>query len=343
MTGTPLDAAHGYARRGWRVIPIPAGNKRPVLDDWQDLAIPVAEALRYFGGGCNVGILLGSRSGALVDIDLDCAEALSLADIYLPVTGAIFGRPSKPRSHRLYVAPGAHYESFGDPLSGGKNTLVELRADGRDGGAHQTIFPPSIADGERREWHGDTIAPAVIDPRALRAAVAWLAIGCLVTRHVSRDAAERPGPDLPRLLWEFDHVLGRTAHRWAGWAAPDEPQHRFRPRRRHELTADEIDLAEMVRAIPNDCDWEGWNSIGLAIFAATNGSDHGGIVFDNFSARSPKYNPYTTIERWRHYNRSPPSRTGIGKLISLALQAGWRPSEHTEATRRATMTIFCSG
>jgi hypothetical protein len=155
--------------------------------------------------------MLGPASGNLVDIDLDCAEAIALADMYLPVTGAVFGRPAKPRSHRLFIAPGAVYESFIDPSDG--KTILELRASGRDGGAHMTLLPPSTADGERREWHGNVIAPRPIDASALRASAAWLAVGCLVARHVSRHAAQRPGPDLPRLLREWDHGLGRLAYR----------------------------------------------------------------------------------------------------------------------------------
>jgi hypothetical protein len=62
------------------------------------------------------------------------------------------GRASKPRSHRLFIAPGAVFEAFADPISG--EMLVELRTDGRDGGAHLSLLPPSITDGERREWHG---------------------------------------------------------------------------------------------------------------------------------------------------------------------------------------------
>ena len=34
----------------------------------------------------------------------------------------------------------------------------------------------------------------------------------------------------------------------------------------------------------------------------------------------------TTIARWRHYHRSPPSRIGLGTLIHLAREAGWRPT-----------------
>jgi hypothetical protein len=139
---TPLEAATEYRRCGWRVVPIPTGEKGPLLRGWQNIDLELTELPHHFGNGCNVGVILGSRSSELVDIDIDCPEALALADVYLPQTGAIFGRRSKPRSHRLYVSPGARYESFGDPILDGKGTLIELRTDGPDGGAHQTVFHP---------------------------------------------------------------------------------------------------------------------------------------------------------------------------------------------------------
>jgi hypothetical protein len=321
MTDMPLE----YARRGWSILPIPRGQKKPAMLGWQNFGAMAEEVPRLFGNGENVAVRLGRRSGELVDIDLDCPEALALADAYLPITTAEFGRPSKPRSHRLYIAPGAIYESFADPISG--EMLIELRADGREGGAHLTMLPPSIADGERREWLGDTIAPAVVDARVLRRRMALLAIACLVGRYLSKSAAEHPAPDLPRLLWEFDHELGRPAYRWLGQPDPDAP--RRYPRRREELSRRDLDLAEIARAIPNNCSWDDWNRIGLAIFAASGGSEDGFVVFDDFSAKSTKYDPRTVGERWRNYRRSPPSRIGLGSLVHLAREAGWRPNKET--------------
>jgi hypothetical protein len=321
---TPLD-------RGWQFVLVPAGEKGPRSKGWPDHRPSADEVRRHLAAGGNIGVRLGPASGELVDVDLDCVEALALQDIYLPPTGAEFGRASKLRSHRLYIAPGARFETFKDPLIGGKNTLVELRADGSDGGAHQTLFPPSIADDERREWHGDIIAPAVISAAMLRLSVAWLAVGILVRRYLSAHGSERPAPDLPALLEEADPVLGEEARRWV--TMPERSARTAQLRPRHEMSADDIDLAEMVAAIPNNEDWEGWNRMGLAIYAATGGSAHGAVVFDDWSAKSAAYNPYTTADRWGHFHRSPPSRTGIGKLISLALAAGWRPSNRKTGAR----------
>src|SRR4051794_18629900 len=173
---TPLDAARAYIARGWCILPILPGRKGPSAPEWQHLRIGLDEAAQHFAADGNIGTILGPVSGELVDIDLDCPEALALADQYLPPTQAVFGRASTPGSHRLYIAPGAAYEAFADPLDGAM--LLELRAAGRDGGAHQTLLPPSIADNERREWHGSIIAPAVINATVLRTACAWLAVGC---------------------------------------------------------------------------------------------------------------------------------------------------------------------
>jgi len=309
-----LAAAHFVAVR----------DKRPIERGWPERPLSLADAAARIAAGGDVAIKVGAASGNVVDVDLDCPEAVKLADLYLPATGAEFGRPAKPRSHRLYRAAGAVLATFADPLVG--DMLVELRADGRDGGAHLTTLPPSITGGERREWSGSTIEPAVIDAAVLARRVAWLAIGCLIMRHVSEYAARRPGPDLAGLLWESDRTLGRAAYKWLGEPAPDEP--RRHPKPRGQMSNEELRLAEVVAAIRNDgLDWSEWNRLGLAIYAASGGSEEGFIVFDDLSARCPaKYDPYITRARWRNFHRSPPSRIGVGTLVHLAREAGWRRS-----------------
>jgi len=172
---------------------IPVIGKKPALKNWPDFGLPLEEAERRLASGGGVAIRVGRASGGIVDADLDCPEAIALTPLYLPETFAIFGRRSKPKSHWLYIADGAVFASFADPTDG--SMLVELRADGRDGGAHATTIPVSVADGERREWHGDVFELAEVDAPILARRVAWLAIGCLTMRHVSEHAARRPGPD----------------------------------------------------------------------------------------------------------------------------------------------------
>ena len=330
-----LDAARDYYRRGLRIVPIPGGSKVCVMTGWQDFEATAAELPQLFGSNENIGVVLGAKSGHLADLDLDCCEAIAIADLYLPATDAVFGRPSKPRSHRLFIAPGAVYESFADPITG--NTLLEIRADGRkngDGvkGAHQTLFPPSITNGERREWSGDMIAPRLVEADALHLAAAWLAVGCLIARHISDYAAHRPDNDLVALLDEFDLLEGHggklasAARRWLGIPhdrSMPQPEWHPRPKRR---SSHDPDVGELVDAIPNDADWPAWNQLGMAIFDASEGSETGFAVFDAWSRKSAKYDPRAVVERWRNYRRSPPNRIGMGSLVYLARKHGWTPS-----------------
>jgi hypothetical protein len=86
-------------------------------------------------------------------------------------------------------------------------------------------------------------------------------------------------------------------------------------------------VAAALCAIPNDdLGWDDWNRIGMATWAATDGSAEGLTAFDSFSRKSKKYNAVKTTERWQHYRRSPPKRIGVGTLIWEASQAepGWR-------------------
>jgi hypothetical protein len=123
-----IEAAREYYRRGWAIVPVPVGQKAAVMPGWPECRAELTDLPRLFGTGAstNIGVILGPRSGELVDVDLDRTEALSLAALHLPGTAAIFGRTAKPMSHRLYIALGAGYEAFSDPLSGAM--LIELRA-----------------------------------------------------------------------------------------------------------------------------------------------------------------------------------------------------------------------
>src|SRR5258708_6937943 len=111
---TILEIARDYTMRGWSVIPIPRRSKRPTIKNWPQLRITEPEVANHFGTfEKNIGVLLGEPSGNLIDIDLDCPEAVRLAPHFLPETPAIFGRTSKVRSHYLYRSdiPQAKYKA----------------------------------------------------------------------------------------------------------------------------------------------------------------------------------------------------------------------------------------
>lgn len=156
---TPLEVALEYIARGWSVTPIEYRAKHPPpraswAKEYLDLRIDASNAPQYFNGArSNIGILLGEPSGGLVDIDLDCPEAIALAPSILPDT-LCFGRATALRSHWLYSAPGMQYEKLSDPdLTGGDATILELR-----GNRKMTVFPGSTHKdtGEAIEWSDPT-------------------------------------------------------------------------------------------------------------------------------------------------------------------------------------------
>ncbi len=134
---TLLDHATEYLRRGWMPVPLPKGTKFPVLDGWEKLRLTEAELPAHFGNGSNIGLILGEPSGALVDADLDCDEAIELGPQYLPTTPAKTGRPSAVDSHWWYYAEVTKTSQFRDPVT--KKMIVELRSTGG-----QTVVGPSI-------------------------------------------------------------------------------------------------------------------------------------------------------------------------------------------------------
>lgn len=168
--GSPdvLAAARENTRRGWRVIPIARGGKRPQLPDWPQLRLDIEELPEFFSNGCGIGILLGAPSGGLVDVDLDTCEAAALAPLLLPSTDRIHGRESSKRSHYWYIAePIPASKKFTD-VDG--TCLVELRSTGQ-----QTVVPPSIhTSGEPIRWECEG-EPAAVSGEELRSAVARLA------------------------------------------------------------------------------------------------------------------------------------------------------------------------
>jgi len=206
---SPLDYALDYIKRGYSPTPIPHRSKKPVLDGWQNRRIAADTASDHFSDvASNIGVILGEASGGLADIDIDCVEALEIADRVLPDTGSVFGRFSKPRSHRLYSSPGARTRQFKDPLT--QAMLVELRANG----GHQTVFPGSIhEDGEAIEWHVDG-GPAEIDATTLLAAAVRLAAASVLVRYLGNDAIEQPIDSWAALLDAHDRRLGDAVRRW---------------------------------------------------------------------------------------------------------------------------------
>ncbi len=148
------NAARDFENRGWKKVVVPFGTKAAQAKAWQN-SDPKPDVFRR--GTHNIGVQLGHKSGGLVDIDLDCPQAMLLADQFFPeLKDAAFGRLRKDGTHvlghRLVMCPditekesvvkkyqfnAADEAEAVKSLNFPKGVLVELRA------GQYTGFPPS--------------------------------------------------------------------------------------------------------------------------------------------------------------------------------------------------------
>jgi len=167
------DYVNYYNSLAWVVVPVKEKDKQPIPQGWQKRTLADVNIATEFPEGRNVGILLGDSSGGLVDIDIDCPEALKIADRYLPETGMRFGRASNPGSHRIY-----NVEVCGDSRKYVfEGTLIEYRANGE-----QTVFPPSVHPSGEQYTFDSKGEPAYILKSDLEKAVRKIATACLLAR-----------------------------------------------------------------------------------------------------------------------------------------------------------------
>jgi hypothetical protein len=188
-----LSAARSYTARGLFVVPIPAGSKGCRLRGWQNLRLTDVDLPSAFRAGSNIGVLLGEPSGWLVDVDLDCDEAVELAQQFLPPTPSITGREGRPRSHWWYVCENAKTIQLADPQAEGKAATLELRSTGG-----QTVVGPSVhPDGSRYDvLEGE---PARVPYGLLEASVRALHAEILKTRghnQTTELAPQKPAQSL---------------------------------------------------------------------------------------------------------------------------------------------------
>lgn len=134
---TPADAAVTFIDRGWAPTPIHAGEKAPVLAEWNKNLVKREDIARVFTRHSNIGLVLGNASGGLVDVDIDHPLAHRFVTL-LPPTGMRHGREGLPTSHFWYQIDGniPKTSQFKDPVTG--IMIIELRSTGG-----QTVVPPS--------------------------------------------------------------------------------------------------------------------------------------------------------------------------------------------------------
>lgn len=146
--GTPtslLSAAVAYARRGWRVVPLRPGDKRPREQRWPERASADPEVVRDHWvqhPADGIGIATGPGSGLWVlDVDGEPGRA-SLAAL-------IAEHGPLPATYTVRTAHGGLHFYFTWPAEGVRQTAGALGTglDTRAAGGYVVAPPTVLADG----------------------------------------------------------------------------------------------------------------------------------------------------------------------------------------------------
>jgi len=306
-------AALEYAAKGWGVFPVPPGTKQSYKSEkvsgtkWGKTTDP-EEINRDFRRwhGANVAIVTGAGSGIFV-LEADTVEGHGvdgLASIkaleakHGPLPATLMAISPSGSEHRYYGHPGAgiYVKNSTSELAPG----VDVRGDGG-----MVVAPPSIKPGVGEyRWLNDL--PVADAP-------AWLLEAVTVdkaTRTARKATPRSPAGEKA----ETNDPFGANGRQTNASADSD---------------LDEIEAALM--AIPNDAtgkwkEWDEWNRIAMAVYAATGGSPAGFAMFDRWSQKYPGYDADDTEAKWEVLHDFPPTEIGVGTIFYEAEQAspGWR-------------------
>lgn len=300
MTLTPQDVAAQRAQlwdAGYRPIPIlnwdakvPSPGKQPLARDWRQDALkdpPFCVTVPAVAHALNSGILCDGLRAIDLDID-DPALAARCRAIAVDQFGEapIRMRRNSARCLLLYrAATGtpAKIAITGATHAKGNGCKIEVL-----GAGQQFVAFGRHDSGADLEWFPE--APGEVTVAQLPAVTEEGILAYLET------VAPLLGAEPPGRVNGHDHYAASDAQ------------------------AEPLRIAAAIAAIPNTGapDWERWNKIGMAIFAATGGSAIGGEIFNEWSKRNACYSEAETEERWKHYRRSPPTSIGAGTLFHLA-------------------------
>jgi hypothetical protein len=302
-TDRMLDAALIYAKHGIPIFPVDHRNKRPIPKRDPDptgkhpRGIPRTGGFykatcdpiiitRWWKGNPRALIAMPTGSRSGVwVIDVDTAEEHGISSVDAWEALLEQHEPFDTREHRSSSGGPHVFFTWREDQPLGCSSGELPKGISTKGEGGYVLMPPSVRKGRPYVVYRD------IDPVD---APQWLIDKIL---NEGEDKPKR-GPKIPHPRQPFE-------------GAP-------------QVDLDE--LASAMRFVPNDdLGWEKWTSWALAIFAASGGALRGFDIFDEFSARSSKYDAVTTDERWFEISGSPPDRTGAGKIYKAAREHGWLP------------------
>lgn len=247
-----------YMEKGIAVLPLEAGDKKPLNGyKWGDKQL-TKEELKNIPPTSNIGMILGERSGGIVDFDFDRQEAQYLIP-HIALKLKFFGRTSSRYAHGMAMCKDAGQtiqyglskkEGALLGISEGKLMILELRSSGS-----YTMIPPSIhPSGEPLCWHANDELPEHDWETLVRHAglLAFLAV-ILIAYPRQRGARDEICMALAGTLLRFglsvdeaDDLVVKIAE-----LADDEE---VQKRRKAQAAKDRLDAGEDVTGLPRLCE-----------------------------------------------------------------------------------------
>jgi len=311
--GPTLDSLAGAASvrarlwdAGFRPIPIYSvdhpikdAGKRPIGDDWRRRALrdpPEAVDAPPELAALNTGILCDGLRPIDLDVD-DPRLAARLRALAIKHLGETIIRTRANSGRCLLVYRAAQGQPRKVALSGQLGKVEVL------GAGQQFVAFGKHPSGAALQWTPEAPSETALEnlPVVTEAQIEAFLMA----------AAPVIGAAPPRSKADGGHLNGQASL--------------------HPPAADALDVVAALSVIPNQgpADWESWNRVGMATWAATEGSTAGFAAWCAWSERHPAHDPAEARHRWEHYRTSPPTQIGAGTLFHLAREArpGWtKPS-----------------
>ncbi|MCU1340548.1 MAG: hypothetical protein JWO19_6129 [Bryobacterales bacterium] len=276
--------------------PIPANGKKPFLKGWQKcLDVPESEIELWAEERreeTNTGIV--TRRTPAFDIDILKAEAVeavvNLVKERFRDRGRILQRTGKAPKVLIPFRTAEPFKKITINFAGEQK--FELLCDGQQfisGGIHPDTKQPYT-------WTGGE--PGEVTRQELP--------------EITQVEAETLVKDATNLLvGEFGYTKDDAAPKAKAGDGLEQPQ-----------GGDLYLLRDAMGLIPNDdAGWDEWNTIAMALHAATGGSQDGLKLFMEWSAKSKKNKPAETEAKWRALDNCPPERVGAGTIYFKAKAA----------------------
>lgn len=196
MTQTE-DWIRKYLDYGFTPLPITPGTKKPIASGWEKFSTDrfdsTDEFIDVFGDNY-IALLLGDPSGGLVDIDLDCPEAVRLGSMAMPSTASSVSRGQEVPTHYWFrVLDGITTTKYVDPVqereqakarargeeSEDRSVILEIRSTGG-----QTLVEPSLhPTGKEYKWISPLDNLAEITSEELKRECSLMAAAILLGRY----------------------------------------------------------------------------------------------------------------------------------------------------------------